>query len=1183
MMKKQQTIRKNILGLSKLTALLFIVLSSLSVKGQNSESVNWTNALNNPQSNFYELQANFNQYWQNKKVEKGKGYKAFKRWESHMQPRVFPSGNLSLPTYENFISWQQENESNRNGGSSAVLATSNWTQLGPVGKPGGCVQCTGAGRVNFVRFDPNNTNTMYVGAPDGGLWKTTNGGTSWTTNTDFLTIIGVSDLAIDPTNTNIMYLATGDIEGAKNSIGVLKSTNGGTTWNATGLTFNISDYYRIGKMLMHPTNSSILIVATNGGIFRTTNGGTSWTQTQCCNRFQDMEFKPGDPNTVYASGSGLWKSTDNGVSWVQITSGLPTTNVQRIALGVTAGNAAYVYALIGKASDQSFLGLYRSTNSGTSFTLRSSTPNLLGYETDGSDAGGQAFYDLSIAVSPTNPELVTVGGVNQWQSTNGGTNWTIKSYWFGGGANPPFVHADVHEINYLPGSGTTFFSCNDGGIFKTTNNGTSWTDISSNLAITQETKIGLSASDANIYVIGTQDNGTSKHTTGTWTNIFGGDGGECFIDYNHNNTIYISYVYADWHRSTDGGNSFTNITSGLPSNGADFYSTWHQDPVTASKLYCAGFPAFYRSTNQGTSWSALGTPQGSGNIVDFAVAPSNTSTIYAIKSNAISKSTNGGTSFVNITGTLPVANAALTNLCVSNTDPNKVWVTFSGYSAGDKVFKTTNGGTSWTNVSTGLPNLPMNTIVYKNNSANDEVYVGGDVGVYYRDNTLSSWALFNTNLPNVAVNDLEIYYPTNKLRAGTYGRGTWESDLNGTTGGGCGIPGNLSATGITTTSATLNWGAVANATSYTVRYRLSPSGTWTTTNSTTTSKTITGLVANTAYDFQVRAVCTTNGSYSSSFTFTTQSTSGCGIPSGLTATSITETTATINWGAVANAVKYTVQYRINGTTTWTSKSSTTTSKAITGLVAGTTYNYRVRAICTANGTYSPISNFTTTTPTSGCTGSDPYEPNDNVAAIITTNANHYPLISSSTDNDFFQVSTTAGKPYLKVLVDGLPADYDLYLYSTFTGSLLVYSNNAGTTAEQVIYNAPFNDTYTIYVLGYGGAYNSSLCYRLRASTNANPFRETDANDLTDQMETQMTLYPNPAIQQLNVSLLSDKDQITTINIIDMVGRIVFTTNEDLAEGENQIDLDLSNVPNGIYTVQATIGGTTCIQKLVVRK
>jgi hypothetical protein len=464
----------------------------------------------------------------------------------------------------------------------------------------------------------------------------------------------------------------------------------------------------------------------------------------------------------------------------------------------------YVYALISKSSNSSFLGLYRSANSGTSFSLRSSSPNLLGYDGDGLDVtAGQGFYDLAVAVSSTNAEIVTTGGVNHWQSADGGTTWTNLSVW-----NSGEVHADIHEINYLTGSGTTVFSCNDGGIFKSTDNGNNFVDISSNLAIGQVVGIGLSANLSTTIVNGEQDNGTNLKTGSSWANINGGDGGECFIDPTNNNTIYIQYVSGAFSRSDDGGANNNGITTGLPA-GFDFYSTWVMDPVNANRLYVGGIPTLYTSADKGNNWSALGTPPGTGSIKGIAVAPSNTSIIYIIKDDAVSKSTNSGTSFSNITGTLPVANAALTSITVSNTDPNKVWITFSGYSAADKVYKSINGGTTWTNVSAGLPNLPVNKVIYTHGSANDAIYIGADIGVYYLDNTLASFTPFMTSLPNCAVRDLEIYYPTGKLRAGTYGRGVWESDLNNpvvnyTITASAGTNGSISPTGAVSVASGAN-------------------------------------------------------------------------------------------------------------------------------------------------------------------------------------------------------------------------------------------------------------------------------------------------------------------------------------------------------------------------------------------
>ena len=759
-------------------AIMLCMLCAVFAFGQ----ANWRAMGNNKSTTFYQVQQDFNQYWQGKPPVKGKGYKVFKRWENYMTPRVYPSGNMLLPStnYANFMQWKQQNVTSSN------VALGNWTAVGPLSKPSG--YDAGVGRVDFVRFDPTNSNIMYVGTPDGGLWKSNNGGTFWSTNTDFLPIIGCADLAIDPTNTQVMYLATGNWEGDRRSIGVLKSTDGGSTWNTTSLSWTALDNYKIRKLLMDPTDPSIMMAATDGGIFRTTDGWATNTLSSDVVDFKDMEFKPGDPNTVYAAGIEFWVSTDNGLNWAQITDGLPDpADVSRIALGVTVADDAYVYVLAGDAAG-GFKGLYRSTDSGISFVLQSSTPNLLNASKDGTGTGGQASHDMAIAVSPVDADLVTIGGINQWQSSDGGVQWNLVSYWLGGDDNypgqgdgpPDYVHADIQSIEYLPGSSTTMFTTCDGGISKSTNNGLNWTDISHNLGIAQQTGVALSATDPGIMVTGLQDIGSLKADAGAWSVINGGDGEDAFIDRSNNLVIVSSNPLGSHAISFDGGINKSDIT-GLPS-GAQWFSPISQDPTNLDLVYAGGRTALWStlelySVGASCDWTELGTPPGNGNIIQFVVAPSNNNIIYAIKMDAFSISTDAGNSWENRSGTLPVGDIALTDLSVSDTDPGKVWVTFSGYSAGDKVFTTTDGGLNWTNISAGLPNLPINSIVYVNGTVLDAVYIGADIGIYYQDNVLATFVPFNSGLPNVAVTDLEIYYPTQKLRASTYGRGTWESDF----------------------------------------------------------------------------------------------------------------------------------------------------------------------------------------------------------------------------------------------------------------------------------------------------------------------------------------------------------------------------------------------------------------------
>ena len=726
----------------------------------------WVEKMRDPNANFYNVQQEFNNYWANRPYEKGKGFKQYKRWEYLMEPRCYPSGDKKLvsQTYDNFAQWQSANAAAHI--VPPVVMTSTWTAVGPMGAPTG----GNAGRINFVRFHPTNTNTMYVGAPDGGLWITTNGGTSWTTNTDLLSVIGCSDIAIDPTNTQTLYLATGDGDaGDSYSIGVLKSTDGGLTWNTTGLTWTVNQGRTISRLIIDPSNPQVLLAASSAGVWRTANGGTSWTQTSTT-AVNDIEFKPGASATVYATGTSFLKSTNNGVAFTTITSGLPaSTAVDRMSVAVTAANSAYVYVLAGNASDAGFNGVYRSTNDGAAFTTMATTPNLMGWSNTGGDVGGQSWYDQGLAVSPTNATEVLVGGVNVWRSTNGGTSWTIYGHWTGTSA--PYVHADIHALEYNS-AGTIFAGC-DGGIFKRTS--TTWQDLSVGMNIAQPYRIGLSASNASLIISGHQDNGTNRYNGG-WAEVMGGDGMDCFIDRTNNNVMYGEQYNGSLNRSTNGGANWTAIITGLTGTGA-WMTPWHQDPTTANTIY-VGYQQLFKSTNQGTNWAQVtGSMTGTSTIVEFAIAPSNNQVIYVIKGNVLYKTTNGGGTWTSITTGLPTTSAQMTNLAVDPADPNNVWVTFSGYSAANKVFVTTNAGTSWTNISTGLPNLPCNTVCYTPGSTNDGIYVGTDVGVYYRDNTTNAWSPYFTGLPNVKVTDLEIYAPTSKLRAATFGRGVWEVDL----------------------------------------------------------------------------------------------------------------------------------------------------------------------------------------------------------------------------------------------------------------------------------------------------------------------------------------------------------------------------------------------------------------------
>ena len=773
-----------------LTFLAFFVGMNLM-----SEAQPWSKNLKSADPTFKEIQDAFYSYWKNKTIERGQGYKVFKRWEWFMQNRLLPDGKLppSDITYRNFKNYQQSHPQTTAGNRLTSAAT--WTFMGPSSSAGGY---SGIGRINCMAFHPTNANIFWVGSPSGGLWKTINGGTTWTTNTDNLPVIGVSDIAIDPTNANIMYIATGDGDqgslwsltggaaGDTKSIGVLKSIDGGTTWAATGLNWSVTSTRLIRRLLINPANPQILIAAASDGMYRSTNGGTSWTNV-AIGRFLDAEFKPGDPTIVYAAtataNSEIYRSTTSGSAFTLVAI-LP--NVTRINLAVSANNTALVDAVAVDA--QSGLeGLYFSSNSGgtwSKYFQGTNTNNMLHSSYNGSGTGGQGQYDLAYALNPTNANEIWLGGVNTWRSTDGGANFSLKNIW---NAHPTInpngvaeVHADKHYIAFHPLVAGTVFECNDGGLYKSTNGGTTWTDLSNGMGISQLYRIGVSQTVANDVMCGLQDNGSKEIFGGTWFDRTGGDGMECIIDYTNANIVYGTYVQGQISKTTNKTTynviAQNNGAAGTANEEGEWVTPYVMHP-TNNQTLIVGKTQVYQTTNGGTSWSQLGNITGlnGSKITSLAYAPSNPQVIYAASRTDIFKTTNGGGLWTSIGFT--DAEVPITYICVDPVNANNVYTTTGGYGVSDKVWLF--DGTNWTNKSGTLPNIPINCMTFQKNS-NGAMYIGTDVGVYYRNASMTDWEFYNTGLPNVVVTELEISYFNNKLYAATYGRGLWQSDLYST-------------------------------------------------------------------------------------------------------------------------------------------------------------------------------------------------------------------------------------------------------------------------------------------------------------------------------------------------------------------------------------------------------------------
>jgi photosystem II stability/assembly factor-like uncharacterized protein len=327
-------------------------------------------------------------------------------------------------------------------------------------------------------------------------------------------------------------------------------------------------------------------------------------------------------------------------------------------------------------------------------------------------------------------------------------------------------------------SNGSLFECNDGGVYLSSDNGTTWADKTNGLVISQMYKLGVAETDQNEIITGLQDNGTKLFSGGNWYDVKGGDGMECLIDYADADVQYGTYVNGQISRTLDHWNSDTDIEPSGAGSGA-WVTPFIIDPMNSQTLF-AGYADVWKTANRGDSWTKISTINTSNKIRSMAIAPSDNRYLYVADYSHIWKTTIGGNTWTDITGTLPVGTNSITYIAVKYDDPNTLWVTLSAYNS-NKVYQSADGGITWTNISAGLPSIPAYTIVQNKQSTSEvHLYVGTEVGVYFKKGS-DNWIPYNTGLPNVKFGELEIYYSTNpensKLRAATYGRGLWETSV----------------------------------------------------------------------------------------------------------------------------------------------------------------------------------------------------------------------------------------------------------------------------------------------------------------------------------------------------------------------------------------------------------------------
>ncbi len=655
-----------------------------------------------------------------------------------------------------------------------------------------------SGRVTCLAVDPTNSNIVYAGAADGGLWKTTDGGTNWTPLTDNFPRLSSGAVAVDPNNANVVYYGTGElnfnIDGYPGT-GFFKSTDAGNSWTQMTVP-QYGGLYYTSKIVVAPRNSSIVYAAGYYDLYKSTDAGGTWTELDLAHgAVDDIVVDPNNANIIYASYGdsfhgdsthyGVHKSTDGGATWSWLQSGLPpASQITRASLAIAPSNDQVLYTSINGTNPNDASSdtnrVYKSTDGGSSWTL---LPSVAPKEDFG---GNQGWYNNVIAVDPTHPDTVYAGGIDFWRSADGGQTWTNLTNGYGT-YNGKNIHVDQHAIAFANGSnGAIFYMGNDGGVWKTTDGSASFTNCNANLQTIQFYDIATDANNPAVTIGGTQDNGTEANTSLPqvgWGEIYGGDGGYVLIDPTNSNIIYTEYVNGALQKSTNGGSTFNKITTGIGEQGY-WLQPYVMDPTNPNLLYTATSKV-YKSTNGGGNWTALtGNLKSSSDLfTTMSISPVEGNVIYAgisgyrgaADTSYLYVTTDAGNNWTNVTANLP-ANSDFARVTADPTHKGMAYV--AGLVGPYHVLRTTDYGATWTGLDSsgnGYDSVPTKIITV--DSVTGYIYAGTYAGVFRSTDNGANWAQFGTGLPNSVVDGMVVQYSSDVLRVGTHGRGAWQVNL----------------------------------------------------------------------------------------------------------------------------------------------------------------------------------------------------------------------------------------------------------------------------------------------------------------------------------------------------------------------------------------------------------------------
>ncbi|MES2777897.1 MAG: 3-coathanger stack domain-containing protein [Bacteroidota bacterium] len=735
----------------------------------------------------------------NGEVKEGEGHRQF--WQKLEEAIVEKNALYSTSkTHRAFIRTKEANKKLAAATNSAQTVTGVW---GQVFQANSDQQGGGMGRIDDVAFEPGNANVYYIATAGGGLWKTTNNGASFFNVTGSLPASGGNSVIISHANANIVYFFSG--RGLSNqasfSGGVYKSTDGGVSWAPTGLFDKVDGTTPLEgyELKMHPTNANIIFAATNQGLFRTQDAGYSWTKVITSPVF-DVEFKPNNSSIVYAAQQrNVLTSTTGGDSASFIGgnslfgNNYPTSvngfGWMRMAVTPASPDRVFVASSVGSINDSvyaadggTFLVKYTyNSNSETldisSFPAKIEACNQRMFRS----GGGRPYSD--IYVSQANSLNIIIMGLEAMATSNGGISYVMKSLGCSDGIRR--VHVDAGKIR--ENSGNIYLST-DGGLYRQTENYTTstaaWTDVTGGLEITQSYVHDATPQDANMYMLANQDNGTHLRTATGYNLFVGGDGTTCAINPNDKNIYYGSVQNGAFFTRYDNG-VYTGIRPGPGCNCPDtseyagsfvWGRAFMQEPANPNYLVAAK-TRLYTSLNKGSTWTTkVITGSTTTHYIARVSTTNNGNTIYVVEDGSLRflRSINYGNDWTNLTVNKRFG-GIISDIAISPTNHFDIYMSYLGNVDTAKLYRSIDGGASWINLSAGLPNVDIRTIALAGDAENG-VYVGTDIGVYYRNNSLGRWIDFSNSLPIVFVMNLKYDAVNQKISAATWGRGIWVSD-----------------------------------------------------------------------------------------------------------------------------------------------------------------------------------------------------------------------------------------------------------------------------------------------------------------------------------------------------------------------------------------------------------------------